>query len=217
MEKPLVVMLGHQAHVGKDTLGEFLIENDSFVRFGFADKLKNTVADLYGFNDEHMYGSLKNVVDERYGVTPREILQDFGQEQRERFPDIWADYVFRSIANKIEHGNKLVDAQLAVPETFKRFVITDFRFPNEHTVALRYAKELDLNIITIKIFRPDEERGEFAGSTNISETALNNFQFDLELLNSTARGKEDLYNRFRRGVLETGPAQVIKIDTNTFL
>ena len=59
-DRPLVVLLGHQAHVGKDMLGAHLVENHGFTRFAFADKLKQVVADLYDFSGEHMYGALKN-------------------------------------------------------------------------------------------------------------------------------------------------------------
>lgn len=209
MTKPKVILLGHQAHVGKDTLGEFLVKQDNFVRFGFADKLKDVVADLYGFTEEHMYGTLKNVVDERYGLTPREILQDFGQEQRARFSDIWADYVFRGIESTI--------SRTALHSSYnqkKNFVITDFRFPNEHTVGKRYAERLGWDLVAVKIVRPDDARGEFAGSTNISETALDGYNFDFEIYNT--KTKEVLYERFKRFVLpdltDRGPSQVVTVD-----
>ena len=216
MERPLVIMLGHQAMVGKDTLGEFLVQKDGFVRFGFADKLKSVVADLYGFSKEQMYAEQKNVPDERYikrtmrmalgphrhtYYTPREVLQDFGQEQRERFQDIWADYVFRQIQNS----------------TNLKFVITDFRFPNEYTKALDYVEANGWDLRTVKITRPESERGSFAGSSDISEIALNNFQFDYELLNTTNRGKEDLYNRFNNIVMQKAPTQTVTFDFGAFI
>lgn len=156
----VVILLGHKAGVGKDTLGQHLIEKEGFKRLAFADKLKDVVADLYGFTNEQMYTDAgKNTVDERYGLTPRVVLQDFGQEQRARFPDIWADYVFRQI--------ELLSST--------NFVITDFRFPNEFTVAERYASKGNMTVVPIKITRPG--RGsDFAGAQNISETALDDFQ-----------------------------------------
>jgi len=189
-QKPLVVMLGHQAHVGKDTLGEFLIKHDNFTRFGFADKLKQVVADLYGFTTDQMHGDLKNVDDSRYEITPRRVLQDFGQEQRSRFPDIWADYVFRQIEN-----------QTLVSSINNKFVITDFRFPNEYTVAKKYAEKNNWDLITVKIVRSDQFRGNFAGSTDISEIALDNFSFDFELENLNS--KEFLYQSFKSEIFQT--------------
>lgn len=160
MFNQVVIMLGHQAGVGKDTLGEHLIQSEGFQRLAFADKLKNVVADLYGFTNEQMYTDQgKNTVDERYNLTPRVVLQDFGQEQRGRFEDIWADYVFRQVANS----------------SHTKFVITDFRFPNEFTVANRYSDSHGINVVPIKIVRPS--RGDtFDGAQNISETALNDFE-----------------------------------------
>jgi hypothetical protein len=227
--KPFVVLLGHQAHVGKDMLGEYLVKNHGFKRFAFADKLKQVVADLYAFTHEQMYSSLKNSPDTRYlkpnaaellqvrgdgfdltldnYLTPREILQDFGQEQRARFPDIWADYVFRQIDTDI---NLRSDTGVS-----QRYVITDFRFPNEAIVGSRYAETKGWDITNIKIERPDEQRGEFAGSTNISETALEGYDFDRVIYNT--KTPEVLFERFERFVLspryeERGEAQKITVE-----
>jgi hypothetical protein len=218
--KPLVVLLGHKAHVGKDMLGEYLVKNHKFRRFGFADKLKSVVADLYDFNNDHMYGELKNVPDERYikqnvtyaaevrgdgfdltlnnYLTPREILQDFGQEQRDRFPNIWADYVFRAI-----ESNRMIRSDTAFSQ---RYVITDFRFPNEATVGHTYALENNWDLVTVKINRPDSERGDFAGSENISEIALDGYNFDLEIYNN--KTPEVLFERFERFILNPRYSQV---------
>jgi len=178
-----VVMLGHKAQVGKDTLGEFLVSELGYLRFGFADKLKEVVADLYDFNHEQMYGELKNTPDKRYLLhpevpnctksfyTPRMILQYFGQEQRARFPDIWADYVCRQIESHLDPEDNVVELAGG-----SGFVITDFRFPNEAAVAERYCKKLNINLVQIKITRPDEYRGNFAGSMDVSETALDDYE-----------------------------------------
>lgn len=204
MNKPLVVMLGHKAQVGKDLLGSHLCENYGFRRFAFADKLKSSVGDLYGFSNAQMYTELKNQIDTRYNITPRRVLQDFGQEQRNRFPDIWADYVFRQIEDDISDGRN-------------RFVITDFRFPNEHTVAARYCDRLNANLITVKVTRDDSLRGDFQGKFNISETALDEFEFDFELANN--RTPDKLFSVFSGLILvnfiprENQPtSQVIRVN-----
>lgn len=211
-----VILLGSQAHVGKDTLGELLIENDGFIRFGFADKLKEVVADLYGFSHEQMHGDLKNVPDGRYTkqiwcgdcdndpsqggwqshiLTPREVLQDFGQEQRKRFPDIWADYVCRQIAG---YPTCSGIAKSSAPWTkHDKFVITDFRFPNEHTVVKRFAEQYGWDVAAIKLNRPDELRGEVAGATNISETALDDFSEWNYVIENDTNSRGILYESYR--------------------
>jgi len=213
--KAIVFLLGHQAGVGKDTLGNHLIGKEGFIRFAFADKLKESVADLYGFTRQQMYTDEgKNIPDERYEkfgwsecvpgaeqfhearwikkgyYTPREILQDFGQEQRARFPDIWADYVFRQIEARLE--SDLSDLEDREPG---RFVVTDFRFPNEFTVARKYAAKLNIKIIPVKIVRPGK-RDDFPGVLNVSETALNDFTQWKHILRNDG-SIDDLYTKYK--------------------
>jgi len=160
MFEVVVVLIGHKAEVGKDTMGRLLVERRSFQRFGFADKLKDTVADLYGFTYAQMHEHhAKNTIDTRYDLTPRQVLQDFGQEQRARNPNIWCDYVFDKMGGCSYN------------------VITDFRFPNEYEVAKEWALIKPFKeVVTLKINRP--ESSQFSGSENESETALDDFAFD---------------------------------------
>jgi hypothetical protein len=179
-------LIGYKAHSGKDTLVDLVDEKCVVKRFFFAKKLKETVKDLYNMSDEQVYGSLKNVVDERYGITPREILQDFGQEQRARYSDIWADCALREISSQFLRS----DTQCS------DFFITDFRFPNEFAVAKEYAKDLGIELYTIQVNRPVALRGEFAGSTNISEIALDDFTDWSYIINNDGT-KDELYAKFQ--------------------
>lgn len=195
MSKLTVLMLGHKSLVGKDTFFSFAKE-EGFVRVAFADKLKETVADLYNFSHDQMHGDLKDVMDERYpnlidpkiistpqfeGVgiraggpiverpnpdykpflTPRRVLQLFGQQQRSLFPDIWAAYIFN------------VKIPALVAEGHNKFVVTDFRFRNEANVALEWSKRNpDADLRLIKINRDIIAR---SGAGDISENDLNDF------------------------------------------
>lgn len=186
-----IILLGHKARVGKDTLGSYLVENKGFKRYGFADKLKNVVADLYGFSNDQVHSNLKDVVDERYNLSPRQILQDFGQEQRNRHKDIWALYV----ANQI-----LIDVEA---KKHKDFVITDFRFPNEfHAVRTFLQKKIPfLYVIPSKIERPGLP--EFAGMNDVSETALDDFHLWKNVVTNDS-SVENLYKNYEQSLLNHG-------------
>src|SRR6185503_18980748 len=90
--------------------------------------LKEACKLIFGLSDEQVYGDeLKEVIDEYWGHSPREILQKVGTELfRERLPelcknisdDIWIRSVDRQIMNLRKKG-------------LTKFVITDVRFPNE--------------------------------------------------------------------------------------
>lgn len=48
--------------------------------YALADPLKATLARLFGFTHEQLYGSLKDVIDPRYQITPRHALQWMGTD-----------------------------------------------------------------------------------------------------------------------------------------
>lgn len=197
MDRVLVLLLGHKSLVGKDTFFS-IAEEHGFVRVAFADKLKNTVADLYNFSHDQMHGNTKDVMDQRYvnlidspvikqpitladGIsveeghvevvnpdfkaflTPRRVLQIFGQQQRSLFPDIWAAYIFNSeIPKLIQAGHR-------------KIIVTDFRFKNEAKVAFEFAeKNPHIDLRFVKINRPSVIAKTGAG--DISENDLNDFQ-----------------------------------------
>lgn len=65
---------------GKDTVAEYLIEHHGFQRYSFADPLKRGAMELFGFTEEQMWGDLKEVVDPRWNMTPRRVLQLLGTQ-----------------------------------------------------------------------------------------------------------------------------------------
>ena len=113
---------------GKDTIGKYLIDNHGFVRVAFADSLKKACKHIFGFTEEQLYDdTLKEVVDEYWQHSPREILQKVGTELfRIELPhlckNISSDIWIRSVDRKIRKLRS---------EGHTRFVITDVRFDNE--------------------------------------------------------------------------------------
>jgi hypothetical protein len=193
MDKVLVAMLGHKSRSGKDTVYDLSGKELGFQRVAFADKLKHTVADLYGFTDDQMFGSTKDMLDHRYPnnrdkefitncigelepnpdyfpyFTPRRVLQLFGQDQRSINPTIWADYIFK------------IEIPRLVAEGHRKFMITDFRFRNEAKVAQEWESFSENNILQlVKVSRPGVESQTAAG--DISENDLNNFEEWTDLL-----------------------------------
>lgn len=166
-----VVGLGCTAQVGKDTAAEYLekIYPGKVKRVAFADKLKKITMELFGLSWEQCYGSqeIKETVDSRYGMTPREIMQGVGEKMRKVYPDIWVDTVFNvTIPQLAEQG-------------FDCFVISDVRYPNEGD---KIHKE---GGIVVKVTR--EGSGVTVGASHSSETAMRDYQdFDFVLDNSNS-------------------------------
>jgi hypothetical protein len=155
-----IILLGHKMYRGKDTIAQCLISNSKYKwkRAAFADALKDHVQRLYSLSYEQMYTELKSDIDPRYGITPRKMLQDFGQEQRIRDPNIWTRIVCEGMSKDV--GN---------------YIITDFRFPNEVQYIKQYFKDTPTLINVVKVIRPSLECQKTPGCDNISETALDGF------------------------------------------
>lgn len=114
---------------GKGTVADFLVEQRGFTKISFADKLKDGVASVFGWNREMLEGNTddsrawREKVDPYWStelgkpITPRLVLQLFGTDcMRNGFYDgIWVSLVKQQL--------------LAHPET--DFVIPDVRFENE--------------------------------------------------------------------------------------
>jgi hypothetical protein len=126
--QPLIIGITGRKRSGKDTIGNYLVENCGFVRVAYADALKEACIQIFGFSNDQVYGDeLKEVIDEDWGHTPRELLQKVGTELfRDTLPklcknisnDIWIKSVKRKIKNLSKQG-------------YNKFVITDVRFQNE--------------------------------------------------------------------------------------
>lgn len=162
MWRNVVILFGSQAQTGKDTSANILVQKFGYKKFSFATKLKQTVADLYDFTYEQMYGKGKEIIDERYSMTPRKVLQDFGQEQRKRYPTMWADYVYREIQKDIDGGGSGF------------YCVADFRFRNEHSAAKSFFDFKETLVVPIKMLR-DVPEGLVSGSNDVSEHDLDNF------------------------------------------
>lgn len=116
MKGRLIIGLGYKARSGKDTVAAALVERWGFKRYAFADPLKEACREIFKLNDEQLYGSAKEKVDEFWKDTPRRILQVVGTEclRKGYADDVWV----RALERRIVNG----------PE---RCVVTDVRFPNE--------------------------------------------------------------------------------------
>src|SRR5210317_120102 len=114
---------------GKDTIADQLVQNYSFKKLSFADKLKDSVASMFDWDRELLDGKTKESRDWReqedkfwsketgQSITPRFVLQKFGTEcMREGFYDgIWVSLTKKKILDN--------------PDV--KWVIPDVRFENE--------------------------------------------------------------------------------------
>jgi len=115
----MLVGLTGKARSGKDTVGDYLFQEHGFVRYAFADPLKAAASEAFGIPLSQLYGEHgydREVVLPEWGMSCRQILQDFGKAMRDVFvDDFWIQRATMELSLLSEMNT----------------VITDVRYPNE--------------------------------------------------------------------------------------
>lgn len=110
--------------VGKDTVAKYLCRRHGFVKYAFAQPLKEACRLLFLLSDEQLNDSVwKETVDTRWGKTPRQIMQMVGT-------DIFRDHVDQEFWTR--HFQMWLDQQ-----TDENIIVSDVRFQNEADVIKR--------------------------------------------------------------------------------
>ena len=151
----MIIALGFRARSGKDLVGSYLVRRYEFERLAFADTLKNAAKEIFGFTDEQVYGSEKEVVDLYWNMTPRAVLQKMGSDcLRDHFDkDIWIKAIHRKI---LQNPNK-------------NYVICDCRYINEAGAVKSWGG------ILVRLDRSQAGAGQ-GMNKHISETEMENFK-----------------------------------------
>jgi hypothetical protein len=124
----LVGILGLKGS-GKDTIGNYLIENYNFEKIAYAGALKDAICCIFGWDRNMMEGATeesrewREKVDEYWGFSPREMMQRIGTDlfRKQIKDDIW----IKSLKLKLE---KMTQGPFKMKTNV---VITDCRFNNE--------------------------------------------------------------------------------------
>lgn len=171
--KPIIAFSGTVGS-GKDTAGDYLVEKHGWKKLTFAEPLKLGIKHLFGLTDEQLYDpQLKEVVDEDWGMSPREMMQKVGTDLlREHIDDNM--FVTTMIKRVME-----VDKD----DTVKGIVITDVRFENEAAMV----KEMYGKVV--RLVRPDEE----PRTKHYKHASEQNLP-DYDVLLKNAGSKEELYD-----------------------
>ena len=75
----IIGFLGNKGS-GKDTAGNYLVKHHNYKRYAFADPIKEIARHLFNLDDTQLYGDKKDMIDERWNLTPRTIFQRLGTE-----------------------------------------------------------------------------------------------------------------------------------------
>lgn len=161
-----------RARSGKDTTAELLQmllnqrcwESGTSERFrlaSFAEPYKEHLGALFGLSHEQLYGNLKTVVDERWGVTPRYIIQVVISDMlRARWPDIVSRGPCSPFVRYADHT-----------------IITDVRIPGEAAILH------ELGGFLIRVERPGQSREIGGVADHSTERDIENLSADFVIQN----------------------------------
>ena len=167
----IVGFTGRKFH-GKDTAAKKLINDEGYIHLSFAEPIKQISKILFSFDDEQLYGNKREVIDERWKITPREAMQYLGTEIfrekiQELIPDIGVNFWVRSVQNKI--------SKLKVENPDVKIVITDVRFQNELDMIREFGG---------KVIRVKRNIDNGINQTHASEIYIDTMNVDYEIENN---------------------------------
>ena len=164
---------------GKDTLADELVKNHKFIKYSMADPLKEALKPLFGFTDDQLYGTKKELIDERWNITPRETLQFFGTQVmqfklQELIPNIGRNFFVKRFEEFCKQNKD------------KNIVVADIRFQHE----IDSVKKIGGSII--KITRDNLNNNL---SEHISESGLEDLT-DIDFVIENNSTKEELFKSY---------------------
>jgi len=176
--KITVVGIAGRKQSGKDTVGQRYIDQYGFVRIAFADTLKEACQIIFGFSHDQLYNNdFKEVIDDYWGYSPRQVLQKVGTElfrdtiaQENVLPKIGSDIWVKSLHQKI--------SKLAA-QGHRNFVITDIRWENE----LNSLKDRGYSTYSIRIICPSIDKLRIDGLVHDSEAHIDDLKCDFDIIN----------------------------------
>jgi hypothetical protein len=163
---PLIGLAG-RAGSGKDTEGKRLKSEFGYTITHMADPLKEGCRAFFGFNDEQLYGNLRDTIDPFWGFSPRKALQKLGTEgMRIGFP-------LQVPEANIGDGFWLKRFEKwMLDHRGERVAVCDIRFPNESELIRR------LGGVVIRISRQGLPCRDHA-----SENGIDTMQVDYDVSN----------------------------------
>jgi dephospho-CoA kinase len=128
---------------GKDEIANYLAQNHRFKLCKVASALKQAIKVIFNMTDDQVEGHLKEVVDDRWGISPRQALQFIGTDImqykiQELLPHIGRSFWIRQLCESISYDPSM------------RIAISDIRFFHE---VEELKKQFPNQVVVLKVIR----------------------------------------------------------------
>lgn len=175
----LILLVGKKSS-GKDTVADYMV-NNGWIKVSFAGFLKQSLQILFGLKNEQLWGDKKEIIDDRWGVSPRWLMQTLGT-------DILREHLRKDLSTKITikkkeynfsyHIKRLHQEVQKLLQQNKKIVVADTRFQDE----IEWGRLLGGKII--KIIRKDLKLNQYSNHKSEAIESLENI--DLILHNDSS-------------------------------
>jgi hypothetical protein len=180
---PKIIAICGAKRSGKDVLADHLVKKYNYKRIAFADPLKIAVKNLFNFDDDQVGigidtgSNRKDIIDDKWGITPRAALQFFGTEImqekiQELLPNINKNFFANTLKNHIDNA-----------EEDQNFVISDLRFIHEYEMLANISNIEYKDKMIVRVIRPSNNRIRDE-NPHISEIEYTNIPYDIIMINN---------------------------------
>ena len=167
MKLPKIVCICGAKRNGKDTAADVLCKEFGYKKIRMAEQLKIIVKAVFDFDDTQIETDAKDVVDKKWGISPRRAMQFFGTEVMQYKIQELLPYIGRTY-----FVDRLVDKYLSTNHDTK-YVVSDMRFLHEYEALKPYG------VKTICVKRNETSDG------HVSETEYTQIPIDFYVQNDS--------------------------------
>ena len=171
-----IIGLCGNKRAGKDSFADHLISKYKTIqKYSFAGPLKKACQIMFCLSAEQIDGTLKETVDKRWGLSPRQIFQTFGTDLiRNEYPKLVPGSKVEKIGSSFWVYRFQIWYENWIKENPKKvLIITDIRFPDEFEVLKNMGGTI------IKITRPSYSIND----NHISEKNISKIDGDYHIIN----------------------------------
>lgn len=160
---------------GKDFVANYIHDTCSFEHLKISTKLKDATRLLFDITDDQIEGNKKECIDERWNITPRQMMQFMGTEMfqfkiQELIPECDRNFWIKSFANAVKANKN------------KNIVVSDMRFSHEYEYIKKHLRTHEL--IVIRINNNSKKNIYDAEDIHVSETEYRQIPIDFQLTNN---------------------------------
>lgn len=169
---------------GKDTAADmFIKEDDTFINLKISESLKNVCKQLFHFDESQVNSDKKDILDERYGTTPRKILQFFGTDIMQ--------YEIQKVIKNCGKDFWIKDFLYKHRDEEKNIIISDLRFMHEYKILKEMYKD---KFIVITIIRHTGSKDDHISEKEWLEIPCNYFISNNDSLDKLEENVKTIYN-----------------------